>query len=270
MTEDRDGRTERVKRPKAARRRVKAVARMIDGEAVRITGRASKRAKPPRTAGTALACLSDDGRASDSRAPASGGRWPLALAEGSSGMPAPSRMAGPRRSRQMTAALSPDLVFQGTSSNEWLLPRTRPSLQVFKASDRSARIGRFATGCGVLFSLGIIGLWAGGFFGALERSTGTPSGITLSDLTADIRSRGEVDVLSVEGLIRNNSTARAVVPPMQIALLGDDGVSRSKAFAAGIVELPPGQAVHFSSHVALPAGTGGDVSIGFADKGTSQ
>ncbi|HEX2019398.1 MAG TPA: hypothetical protein VGO17_10710 [Aurantimonas sp.] len=187
-------------------------------------------------------------------------------ARGSFGRRAPlDATACVRRHEPRTAA--PDLLWQN------LPPRgARPlpggAARAVLAHARSLRLRdaafiatAFLAG---LFALPVAILWMASAPVAAPLAVSPAERMILSEIETRLAPRGDGAVLTVAGRIANAADEPLQVPLMHIVMSGPDGSRHVKPLRAGIGELGAGQSVQFLSALAVPAGTAGEVAIGFA------
>ncbi|MEC5292210.1 hypothetical protein VSX64_15855 [Aurantimonas sp. C2-6-R+9] len=168
--------------------------------------------------------------------------------------------------------LAPDLFSQAFAPSHFVSPA--PSEAAERSILARARAMRFRNAALVVSGF-LIGLFA---VPALLLSTprspiaapladSSLSGLLLRDIEANIAPRGDGAVLSVAGIVANETATAALLPPLRIVLTGPGGDLLTKPLRAGIERLAPGQSVRFVSTLAVPAGMAGDVSVRFDDVG---
>lgn len=85
--------------------------------------------------------------------------------------------------------------------------------------------------------------------------------LVIDDLKADVSQRGGDAVLSVSGIVRNESGLSVAVPPIEVVLTDETGHRVVRNVEIGRGQLRPGKTVGFDSSVIVPAGAGSELSV---------
>lgn len=155
---------------------------------------------------------------------------------------------------------APDLIFQGDVPAGWALQagEGRASLLRQAAGRRRVVAAAGALLAALLLPAAVLGgPDASGDAGRL----GEAADFVVSEVDARILPRGQGAVLSVDALVRNVSAAAAPLPPVRLALVGNDGATWARPLASDRLTLAAGAALRFHSALAVPAGTDGAVSV---------
>ncbi|MEF2071378.1 FxLYD domain-containing protein [Consotaella aegiceratis] len=142
--------------------------------------------------------------------------------------------------------------------------RRPASRRSWPSMDRTIAVGVAAAACLVIATAFAAAIWSGRSETASLPLASSSRGLVITEATAAIEPRGDGDVLSVEGLIRNTSGSAETVPPILIALYDKGGQSLgTRPMASAVSTLDPGDEIRFRSFVAVENGTSGDIAIGF-------
>lgn len=174
------------------------------------------------------------------------------------------------------AAAERDLLRQA-----FLLSRhaSRPAQEAPTRSSLAARARRLSPGRAVLVVGGfLVGLLAAPVLllsmpdspVAAPYAATSASGLVLRNVDASVVPRGSGAVLSVAGVIANDTAGPLTVPTLRIALTDAGGITRSKPLNAQISALPAGQSVRFLSALAVAGDTAGDIRVEFEDTGAAD